>query len=29
MVKEVTAGLCSMSSTVSGDGENGWSLVDE
>ena len=29
MVKEVTAGLWSMSWTVSGYGENGRSLVDE
>ena len=29
VVKEVTAGLWSMSWTVAGDGGNGWSLVDE
>ena len=29
MVKEVTAGPCSMSWTVEGDGGNGWSLVKE
>ena len=29
MVKKGTAGPWSMSWTVAGDGENGWSLVDE
>ena len=29
MVKDVTAVPWSMSWTVDGDGENGWSLVDE